>query len=205
MSARAWLPIVVAALGLAGLTACGDDADGGGATAAAVGERASQEAAEEGGCAGTALDFENLVTGVQGTAGTALATHDGRHAQYTAHVADFAITEEEIPSWRPEVPEGQNVITIQVTVFVDEDSPPPVPLEVGQTLQGGELLLDTHTFLVRHFDVDQDWSGVVMEDGVGGEMTVTSGGDLLCFEVDYQDAEKRVSGTVEAPVFRVGF
>lgn len=180
------------------LVACGDDGDADGGAAAAADP-------SNGACAGTDLEFENLVTGVRGTATTALATRDAQGSQYTAHVADFDLAEADVAGWRPEVPDGGNVITFQLTVFIDEDSPTPAAVEPGTTIGGGELRLDTLTFLVRHFDIDQDWSETVMADGVGGEMTITSVGDTFCFEVDYQDLEKRASGTVEAHVFREGF
>lgn len=204
------LPCLGLLLIVAVLTACSDDdpssADAGGTGGEqAVGsgdETDDQGPSSNGDCPGTALDFENLQTGVSGTATTALAARDGSGPQHIIHVADFAITEDDIPSWRPEIPEGQNVITIQFTVFVDEDSQDPPPLEVGTSLDGGTQTLDTLTFLVRHFDPDNDWNQVIEDEGVGGELTITAVGDPLCFEIDYRDQDKVVSGTVEASVFR---
>src|SRR5690606_29353963 len=105
------------------VAACGDDdggsASGGGGEPASAGE---QVGGAEGDCAGTNLTFENLDTGVTGTATKALATRDSDTSpQYYTHAADFDITEGDLTGWRPDVPEGGNVITIQTTVFINED------------------------------------------------------------------------------------
>lgn len=197
---RLWIALL-AAIPL--LVACGDD-DGSSASGSGAGSDDEPATVSDGECVGTNLEFENLETGVSGTATAALAVADSARSQYTAHAADFEIGEDDLQSWRPEVPEGQNVVSIQVTVFVNEDSPPPAPLEVGATLENG-LTLDTHTFVVSHYRTDDAWQRTIDGDGVGGEMNVTAVGDILCFDIEFQDQEKRVVGTVEAPVFREGF
>jgi hypothetical protein len=183
------------------LAACGDDnGDGGadGSVAAPAVEAAAQEEVD-GRCNGTDLSFANHDAEVSGTATTALARSSYDGGIYEAHVADFDLGEDDLRSWRPDVPEGGNVLTIQLTVFNADEDPEPI-------LPGAELDLTSYfrelTFLVRHFTTDADWSEA---RDIGGEtvgtLTITGVGDTFCFEVDYRDQDKEVAGTVEAPVF----
>lgn len=189
--------IMALMLGVAG---CGDDGAQDGA------EEPPPETAEGGGvddrCSGTDLEFTNHETGESGTATNALATSEADGAIYVSHAADFDITPDDLVSWRPEVPEGGNVLTVQLTSYnVTEDlEPVQEGAELQWTTEPGEL-----TYVVRHFTIDEDWSNVEVTgdeiDETGGELTVTSTGDTFCFEIDYQDPQKSISGTVEAPVF----
>lgn len=147
----------------------------------------------------TDLTFTNHDTGVPGIATTALADSGFEGGIYTAYTADFAIDVDDLRSWRPEVPDGNNVIAIQLTVFNAEAD--PAPRETGTTLpltnEPGEL-----TFLVSHFTSDDDRRTA---EGIGdtsdGALTVTGVGDSSCFEIGDHDPDKEVSGAVEARVF----
>lgn len=185
------LLLVVAGCGDDGAEASGsnDDSDG------------SSDTESTDDCEGTDLAFTNLETGVTGTATFALAESSADGALYTAHAADFDITEDDLKSWRPEVPDDGNVITVQLTVFfATEDPAPAEPGTLRWTDEPDEL-----TFGVRHFTADADWSHTFVvgdEDDLVKEMTITTVGDTFCFDIDFTDQEKQVTGTVEAPVFR---
>lgn len=179
------------------LVACGGDDDD-----------SSNESATDGGadtntssdCAGTDLSFTNLETGASGTATAALAERIFDGGLYTVHAADFDIDEDDLKSWRPEVPDGNNVITIQLTVFNASD--PPQPVEAGRTLEA-TIEPDVLTFVTRHFTADDDWSQADLgTEDLTRELSITAVGDTFCFEIDYADQEKEISGTVAAPVFR---
>lgn len=150
-------------------------------------------------CPVTSLMFDNEAAGLAGTATTALARSSFDGGLYEVHVADFDLTPDDVRSWRPEVPDGANVITVQLTVFnASED---PAPIDAGTTLDvtidPGEL-----TYIVRHFTADEDWSTAT---NIGtetlGTMTVTEVGDVFCFDIDYHDQDKRIDGSVAAVVF----
>lgn len=190
----------VVALFLLPIAACGDD-DGAAATAAADSQDGVSAHAEDG-CVGTALEFTNFETGVSGTATSALATSGYDGAVYVAHAADFDLDADDLSTWRPEVPAGSNVITVQLTIFnaTEELEPVGAGATLRWTTEPGEL-----TYALRHFTTDDDWSDVEVGpdevDEAGGELTVTGVGESFCFEIDHQDPQKAVSGTVDARVF----
>lgn len=193
--------VITLALALA-VTACGggSDAPSSSQSDADVGEATPAAASSDGGvCGGTELSFTNDDAGVSGTATSALAHIEQIAGNLTIHAADFEIEEDDLTSWRPEVPEGNNVITVTLTVFNREDDAPE-PAE-GMTL---ELTSEMNvlTFLVRHFSHDEDWSETRFNDDTFGEMTLTAFDDeMVCFDIDFQDQEKSVSGRVEARRF----
>lgn len=153
------------------------------------------------GCPDTELDFVNDDAGVTGVARAAVASRSADGAVYVTHVADFDISPDDVSTWRPSVPEGGNVITVQLTMFNAPGALDPLeaPATLRWTSQPGEL-----TFLVRHFTATADWSSVEVTgdevDRVGGELSVTHVGDAFCFHIDDQDPHKTVSGTVRAAV-----
>lgn len=202
---------LAAALGLL-VAACGGD-DGGGdagsAAAAGAGDEvveaaadvddASDASAGDHGCPATELAFTNTAAGLSGTATTALARSSFDGGLYEVHVADFDLTADDLRTWRPEVPDTGNVITIQLTVFNATDD--PAPIDAGASL---ELTTepDVLTYLVRHFTADDDWSSAenIGVDSVG-TLAVTAVGEVFCFDLDYRDQDKEVAGSVAATVF----
>ena len=201
--------LVGALTSLALVAGCGGDDDGGGDGAVVdVGVETAADPDPDAGpavggsdhdCAATELSFTNHAAGLNGTATTALARSTFDDGLFEVHVADFELTADDLRSWRPEVPEDGNVVTIQLTVFNASDD--PAPIEPGASL---ELTIDPDelTFLVRHFTADDDWSAAenIGVDSVG-TLDVTAVGDVFCFDLDYRDQDKEVAGTVAATVF----
>lgn len=190
---RTWRTLA-ALLAVATLAACGGDDDDV-ADSADTGTE-SQQSTD---CAATDVVFTNLETGTSGTATYAVAERVADGGLYTVYAADFDIGEDDLESWRPEVPDGNNAIAVQLTVYNAESA--PEPLEPGTTLEAtadpGVL-----TFVTRHFTAEEDWSEAdLLSDGTR-ELTVTAVGDQICFDIDYTDQQKEISGTIAAPVLR---
>ena len=192
MIAMALALVVTACGGGAGSSSSSDSSDVEDATEAAASSDADV-------CGGTELSFTNHETGVSGTATSALASIDSVAGNLMIHAADFEIEEGDLSSWRPDIPEGNNVITVTLTVFNPEDDAPEP--EEGMTL---ELTTEMNvvTFLLRHFSHDEDWSQTQFNDDTFGELTLTTFNDeMVCFDLDFQDDVKSASGRVEARRF----
>jgi hypothetical protein len=184
------------------LVACGGDGDddGGDTNGGGGSESTATAASGDGGggggdCAGTNLVFNNKTTGesVDITSTAAISLQGG--AAYTAYAGDFDIDPESISLFsNPTVPADGNLIIVAITVFNATEA--PAPLEPGTAIE------HTTDFDVLTFVVTQTAGETLHGNGTNGagSLTVTGVGDSLCFEVDYADDEKELSGTFEGAV-----
>ena len=182
------------------LAACGGDddgdADGGGDSPAENSTPAVASGEPSGGggdCAGTNLVLNNLTTGESVAVTSTAAVSLGGGAAYTAYAGDFDIDPADISMIaNPAVPADGNLVIVAVTIFNATDA--PEPLEAGTTIE------HTTDFGVLTFVVTQQAGETMYGNGTNGagSLTVTSVGESFCFEVDYADGEKELSGTFEA-------
>lgn len=134
---------------------------------------------------------------VSSGAGEFTATHaaaaslEGGRA-YTAYASDAEIDAEQITMFSGPSADGSGLVTISITRFNAVDAPVIEPGTVPVGAETGEL-----TFVVL---LDAGGSTMGNNMGATGEVEVTQVGDTLCFEIDYSDDEKSVSGTVSASV-----
>jgi hypothetical protein len=148
-----------------------------------------------GGCDGTKATVKLAESGETATFDHAAGVSLSEGAAYTVYLSDTEIDENSISMVdTPEPSDGHHVTTVALTVFNPEGTPPPI--EAGRTIaytpDFGKL-----TFRVIDQTVDETYGE---EMNPHGDITVTSVGKTLCFDIDYADDEKSVQGTVEAPV-----
>jgi hypothetical protein len=196
------LVLVVAA------TACGGDDGGGDGPSATAAENGDDTApASDGGaadvsgeCAGTDLTVTDVASGesFQLTSAVAHSGHAG--AIYVTYAADYEIGEDDLGSFFPEVSEGENVAVIQLTSF--GSAADLEPLEPGTEIEVVFGLPQGLTFLVAYLTGDERHDSASEADTTG-RMEVTAVGGAFCAEIDYVDADKELSGTIEAPVTRI--
>lgn len=186
----------IAVLALLG-AGCGDDGDEGAGSPQPDAETTTSVEERAGGdCADTDLTFTSAETGAEvDLTSTAAVSLEGG-AAYTAYGADFDLDPEAISLFAsPEVPADGNLVTLAVTVFNPEETPPP--LEAGQVVTHDTSEFGILTFVVTAAQ-GEELSG--NNSGGEGELTITSVGDTFCVEVDYSDEEKSLTGTLSAPV-----
>jgi hypothetical protein len=128
------------------------------------------------------------------TANSAKAASLVDGAGYTAYAGDFEVDANDVTALAgPTPPSGSHLVTIAITRF---NATTTDPIEAGTTVPAqadvGEL-----TYVVT---VNSDAGINGNSTDASGDLTVTSVGDTLCFEVDYTDTEKSVKGTVSAAV-----
>jgi hypothetical protein len=184
----------LAAVACLALAACGggeDDAAPGGDE----GTTTTSTGAQSGECPDTDLSVSNLTTGATVDVVDATAVSLSGGAAYTAYAADFEVDPNDISLVSGIEPaSGENVVTLAVTVFNAEGTPPPIEAgtEITYTDEFGVL-----TFVVVHSAGAESFGD---NTGAAGTLTVTSVGDRFCAEVDYADDEKELTGTIAADV-----
>lgn len=149
-----------------------------------------------GGPAGCELDLQltNSESGASATLTEAVAISVADGAGYTVFASDFAFEEEASMFFDPEVPEGGNLAWISLTVFNAEGEVPPI--EEGQVIPAGTQSGE-HVLVVVHTAADAEYG---QNAGVTGQATVTAVGDRLCAEVEYEDDQKALTGTIGVDV-----
>lgn len=198
--ARSRLVVGLLALTLLAVGACGgggDGADDDGSASGGEGGARDEQPAVDGSCGETALDFTSTATGASGTATSAVAVTRNDGALYNVYVADYELTEADVTSFYPEVPDGANVVLVQFTVF--NASGPLDPIAAGTEVDWAVGVDDGLTFLVGHLTDDERFTEAT-NDTTEGRVTVTGVGERLCLDIDYRDEDKEVSGTVAATV-----
>lgn len=142
----------------------------------------------------TELLLSNHETGatVSLTETAAVGVADG--AGYTVWASDFAFDEEVTTWFEPTIPDGGSVAWIALTVFSAEGEVPP--LESGDRLPA-DAPHGEHVVVVVHRTTDRDYG---QSQNATGEAVLTSVGDRICAEIDYQDDQKTLQGNVGADV-----
>jgi hypothetical protein len=198
---------VMLGLALVMAAACGGDDGGGNASGATAAENGTGTApasdgdadAVSGECAGTDLTVTDVASGesFQLTSAVAHSGHDG--AIYVAYAADWEISEDDLRSFYPEVAEGQNVGIVQLTSFGSAED--LETLEAGTEIEALFGLPQGLTFGVVYLTAEATHASAT-ESETTGRLEVTAVGGAFCAEIDYADADKELSGTIEAPVTR---
>ena len=183
------------ALALATSESCGSSGSTADAKSDAVGSSTTAGTKASGECPGT----DATVT-ITKPGDTQKLTHAGGvslsdGAAYTVYLADSEIDPAKISMVEtPKPSEGQHLVTVAITVFNPEGTPEPIAAgtKIPFTDDFGVL-----TFRVIDDTVDTSYNRA---EDAKGDVTVTKVGDTVCFAIDYTDAEKTLTGTVEAPV-----
>ena len=116
-------------------------------------------------------------------------------AAYTVYLSDAEIDPSEISMVKtPEPLDDHHLVTVAITVFNAKGTPSPIT--------AGTKIPFTPDFGVLTFRVIDDTVGKShnSSEDAKGDVVVTKTGDTVCFTVDYSDAEKTLTGTIEAPV-----
>lgn len=198
---RPLLAVLGALVLVLSLTACGDDdsaaSDDGDDTEATADGDDSEETADggaDGQCDGNTAT--GTYPGGSFTSTDAAGVSLGGGTAVTLYITDFELSEDDFSVFsRPEVPDGDTLFTVAVTVFNAEDPDALEPLtpgeEIGIADEWGEL-----TFVVTAEDADGQYGNAMDAEGA---VTLTAVGDTFCGTVSYTDPEKSIEGTFEAP------
>jgi len=148
------------------------------------------------GPAGCELDLElsNAESGVSATLTEAVAISVADGAGYTVFASDFPFGEEVSAFFDPDVPDGGNLAWISLAVFNAEGD--VLPIEEGQVIPAGTQSGE-HVLVVVHAAADAEYG---QNAGVTGQATVTGVGDRLCAEIEYEDDQKSLTGTIGVDV-----
>lgn len=116
-------------------------------------------------------------------------------AAYTVYVSDTKIDSSKISmASTPEPVDGHHLTTVFLTTFNAKDTPPAI--------EAGAKIAFNPDFGVLTFRV-MDSLGEESYNSAAdakGDVTVTKVGSTVCFDIDYTDDEKTLTGTVEAKV-----
>lgn len=144
------------------------------------------------------LELTNAETGVSTSLTDAVAISVAEGAGYTVYASDFTPEEEVTFFYDPEVPAEGNLAFISLTVFNAEGEVPPI--EEGQVIPAGTASGE-HVLVVVHSTADDEYG---LSSGANGQASVTRVGDLFCAEIEYEDEQKSLRGTVGAQVGATG-
>lgn len=170
-------------------------------TASETGSETASETASELGSDEPTVGCENDLVAtypdgtqaVLDTSTAAVSLSDG--AAYSIYAGDYEIATDGIEITGVEPPEGSRLAAVFITVF-NPDEPPP-PLEAGTSITWSNEM-GVLTFTTILYDGPIDFGQAV--DAVGTVDVQAVDEESICIEVDYQDAEKTLRGTLVAPV-----
>ena len=161
----------------------------------AAGSGATTTTRAAGDCKGTNATVTNAETGDAATFDHAAGVSLGDGAAYTVYLSDAAIDPGSISMVNtPKPTDGHHLATVALTVFNAKDTPKPI--------EAGATITYTPDFGVLTFRVtDQTGEQTYGQNqNAQGKVDVTAVGDKVCFDIDYSDDQKKLSGSVEAPV-----
>ena len=148
-----------------------------------------------GGCSGT-----NLVLTHPGSDGSVELTSTAavsieNETAYIGAAGDFEMDPMELSgSSYPVIPSGGSLAMVAIAIINSTQGLPTEPLEAGTTL---EFTKDPDVLTFAVLSVSE--TTIFGNDTEGsGTLTLTSVGNTLCFEIDYSDVEKELTGTFEA-------
>lgn len=191
---------VATALALAALLGAGCSGDDDAGAEAPADETGDTTAAAEGDCAGTSLAFTIRATGETGTVDGAFAKPVIEDTLFNIYASDHGLEPEDVDSYRIEPPPGGHALLVAINAFGAGDGSRLEPLAVGEQIDWTATGDGTTKALLVTLATSEETYDRAESPEAGGTLTVTAVGDVICGELSYEDADKEVSGTFEAPV-----
>lgn len=188
---------LVAVVGLL-IAGCSDESEDD--AASPTSENPAEEAGSSGECGGTELTFTNRATGETGTARSAFARTVMDDTLYNVYASDYGLQPDDVSSYRIEPPADGHALLIAINAFGAGDGSGLEPLAVGEEISWTATGDGTTKALLVTLATSDEIYDRAESPEAGGTLTVTAVGDAICGELRYEDADKEVSGTFEAPV-----